>query len=244
MKIHLLSVALLPCALLSGCATYHVPGGRADLTAITNPSIQDSFAAAPAAQLPAGVAFVRVQAPSYRNGYIDTHGGVWGQGRFSVVTVREVEDETDLARLAGLPQMGGLIGLSTMLLPQKLDTDLALRQAAARLKADMIVLYTFETKFHDTDKAVALSVVTLGLSPTRKIAVHVNASALVMDTRTGFIYCAIETNEKRELYSNAWESGQSADRARQDAERAAFKKLVGEFETAWPAITQRTAQGA
>ena len=80
------------------------------------------------------------------------------------------------------------------------------------------------------DASVALNVVTLGLSPTRHIFVHVSASALLIDTRTGFIYAALEANEHRKLLTNAWESRESADRARQDAERAAFKSLVGEFD--------------
>jgi len=243
MKLHVLFVSLLPCALLSGCATYHTPGGRADLTAITNPAIQESFAAKPAAQLPAGVAFVRVQAPGYENEWTRDNGGVWGHGRFSVVTVREVEDEVDLARLAQLPQMHGPIGLSSMLLPRQLDSELPLRQAAARLKADMLMLYTFDTTFRERDRAAALSLITLGVSPTRRIHVHVTASALVVDTRTGFIYAALESNETRELTSNVWESSKNADNARRDAERAAFKKLVGDFETAWPTITERTTQG-
>jgi len=55
---------------------------------------------------------------------------------------------------------------------------------------------------------------------------------------------ALEANEKRQLTSNAWESRQSADRARQGAEKAAFKSLVGEFEKIWPQIVERAKQGA
>lgn len=65
-----------------------------------------------------------------------------------------------------------------------------------------------------------------------------------MDTRTGFIYAAFESNEKREVISNAWESQESADRARRSAEKAAFKALVGEFEKSWPKIVERAKQGA
>jgi len=239
MKPHLLFVALVSCALLSGCASYVTPGGRADLTAITQPAIAEGFAAKPAAHLPAGVAFARIQAPKYENAWTRDNGGVWGYGRFSVVTVREVEDEADLARLAELPQLNGPIGLSTMLLPRELNSELPLRQAAARLQADMIVLYTFDTTFRERDRAAALSLVTLGVSPTRRINVHVTASALIVDTRTGFIYAALESTEKRELNSNVWESAKNADDARREAERAAFTKLVGEFESVWARVIEQ-----
>ena len=86
---------------------------------------------------------------------------------------------------------------------------------------------------------------TLGpFSPTRQVFVHVAASALLMDTRTGFIYAALEANENRKVLSNAWESKETADRARRDAEKAAFKGLVGEFEKSWPQVVERAKQGA
>ena len=82
------------------------------------------------------------------------------------------------------------------------------------------------------------------MSPTLKVFVHVADSALLIDTRTGFIYSALEANEKREVRTNAWESRETADRARRDAERAAFKGLVGEFEKSWAGIVERAKKGA
>ena len=237
-------LSLIVLGFFTGCASYITPKGAANLNAISSVNMRESFAAKPAASFPAGVAAVRVQEPRYRNYYTEREGGVYGDGRYSVVLIKEVEDEADLKRLTKLPQMGGLISINRLLLPAKLNSDAELREAAARLKADMVLLYTFDTSFHDNDELVALSVVTLGLSPTRKVFVHVAASALLMDTRTGFIYAALEANEKRETRTNAWESKESADRARRDAEQAAFKKLVVEFEKSWPQVVDRAKQGA
>jgi hypothetical protein len=161
-----------------------------------------------------------------------------------VIITKDAEDDADIARLAKLPQVGGLITLSTLLLPNHLDSDRELREAAARLKADMVLLYTFDTSFHNNDSLVPLEVVTLGLSPSRHVFVHVTASALLIDTRTGFIYGALEANEHRQVLSNAWESSESADRARRDAGKAAFRGLVGEFEKSWPRFVARAHQGA
>jgi hypothetical protein len=244
MRCRTFAVPLAAVVLCSGCASYIPPSGRADLTAISSPAMQESFAAKPAAVFPASIAAVRVQAPDYHSFYTDHEGGVYGTGRYSVVTVHELEEDADLQDITKLPGVGGFITISRLLLPQQLDSDLPLREAAARLKADMLLLYTFDTSFHDNDAPVALTVVSLGLSPTRKVFVRVTASALLMDTRTGFIYAAFETNEKRELQSNVWESGQTADRARQAAEKAAFEKLVDEFKNAWPSIVERAKQGA
>lgn len=231
-------------ALFSGCSTYIPPSGRADLSAISSSTMQESFAAKPAAAFPANIAAVRVQAPRYRNYFTDREGGVYGEGRYSVITVKEVEDQTDLERISKLPDVGGLVSISRLLLPQTLKSDRELREAAARLKADMLLLYTFDTSFHDNDQSVALNVITLGLSPTRRVFVHVAASALLIDTRTGFVYAALDSNEKRDVRTNAWESRETADRARRDAEQAAFKSLAGEFEKNWSRIVDRARKGA
>jgi hypothetical protein len=244
MRISPILIAVASIALLGGCATYIPPSGRADLAALSSPSMQESFSAKPAAGFPAGIAAVRVQAPRYRNYYTEREGGVYGQGRYSVITVKEVEEDADIQRIAGLPQVGGLITISTLLLPERLESDRELREAAARLKADMVLLYTFDTSFHDNDASVALNVITLGLSPTRRVFVRVAASALLIDTRTGFIYAALEANEKRQVTTNAWESRETADRARRDAEKAAFKALVSEFEKNWSQIMERAKKGA
>ena len=231
--------------LVSGCASSYIPpGGRADLAAVGSPSMKESFAAKPAALFPAAVAAVRVQAPGYQSYSTRREGGVYGEGRYSVITVKEVEDAADLERVARLPEVAGLITISTLLLPARLQSGQELREAAARLKADMVLLYTFETSFHNDDLSTALNVVTLGLSPTRRVFVRVAASALLIDTRTGFIYAALEANEKRQVLSNAWESGAAADRARLSAEKSAFKSLVGEFESRWPQIVERAKKGA
>lgn len=243
MNVQTILIALASLALWSGCATYIPPSGRADLTAIASSSMQESFAARPAAGFPASIAAVRVQSPRYRNHYTEREGGVYGEGRYSVITVKEVEDEADLQRLAKLPEVGGFITLSRLLLPPTLQSDRELREAAARLKADMLFLYTFDTSFHNNDESVALNVVTLGLSPTRKVFVRVAASALIIDTRTGFIYAALEANEKRAVRTNAWESRETADRARRDAEQAAFKALVSELEKSWPRVVERARKG-
>ena len=231
--------------LLTGCkSAYITPSGRADFTAFSSPAMRESFSAKPAAGFPAGIVAVRVQQPLYRDFYTDREGGVYGHGRYSVILAKEVEDDSGFERIQKLPQIGGVITLSSLLLPQNLQSDRELREAAARLKADMLLLYTFDTTFHNNDASTALNVITLGLSPTRKVFVHVMASALVMDTRTGFIYAALEANEKRQVLSNAWESGQTADRARLDAEKAAFKSLIGEFEKSWPQIVERAHKGS
>lgn len=185
---------------------------------------------------------MRAQGPRYTNLHLSHAGGVAGNptGRYTLVTVREVGEETHLERIAALPQVAGITGINRLLLPEKLDTERDLRAAAARLQADLLLLYTFDTTFIDQDASKPLTVVTLGLSPTRRITAVTTVSALLIDTRTGYIHATFETTEKNNTLSTSWGSADSADAARRATEKAAFAKLVDEFVTAWPKIVAKS----
>lgn len=132
-----------------------------------------------------------------------------------------------------------LVSLNRMLLPTQLEGDREIREAAARLQADLVLLYTFDTAFFDTDAARPLTVITLGLSPTRKIAAITTVSALLLDTRTGYLYSAYEATERAATISTSWGSRDTADEARRSTERRAFQKFVDEFVVSWPKLLQR-----
>lgn len=223
----------------TGCATYLPPGAKADLQALAPPSIQEGFAAKPSRPFPASLAVVRIQAPTYGNYYLNRHGGQYGTGRYTVIMTREVETQAQFDRVAALPRVAGLVTLNRLLLPSKLEGDREIREAAARLQADLVLVYTFDTAFFDHDAARPLTVITLGLSPTRKITAVTTVSALLLDTRTGYVYAAYEVTERAATLATSWGSGESADATRQTTERNAFAKLVDEFAREWPRLLAR-----
>lgn len=229
---------------LTGCSTYQPPGARADLQAFAPPELQKAFAAVPSNPFPAAVALVRVQAPAYTNYQVHRHGGAMGSGRYSVILSRELGEDTLLDRVADLPDLAGIVALNRLLLPSRLEDDRPIRTAAARLNAGLVLVYTFDTTFIDEQRAKPLSVITLGLSPTRRIMAVTTASALLMDTRTGYIYAAFETTERLSTASTSWGSADTADRNRLETERRAFEKLVAEFRTSWPTLVQRARSAA
>jgi hypothetical protein len=235
-------LAIVALALLAGCATsYVVPGPRADLRAFGSATIQDSFAAQATAPFPATLAFVRVQAPSYTSPRLpETLAGAT-TGRYRVITTREAEDDAQVDRLAHLPRVTGLTTLNRMLLPPDVQSDRELREAAARLHADLILIYTFDTAFFDTDLARPLTVITLGLSPTRKLSVSTTASALLLDTRTGFIYSTYEATKRADTLATSWNTRDSADQVRRDNEREAFGLLIAQVEKTWPRLVDQYA---
>lgn len=225
--------------LLAGCATYIPPGAKADLQLFAPPDIQAGFAVKPSNPFPASVAVMRVQAPTYTNYYIRQRGGNYGSGRYSVILTKEADEDSQLERPSTLPQFAGVVTINRMLLPERLESDREIRGAASRLQADLVFLYTFDTSFFDTDVAKPLTVITLGLSPTRKISVATTVSALLMDTRTGYIYSAYEVTERSQTFATSWGSSDSADEGRRANEKVAFKKLIDEFMTSWLKILER-----
>lgn len=228
--------------LLSGCATTYIPPGpKADLQLFAPPDIEAGFAAKPSNAFPASMALIRVQAPDYSSYQVRQRGGKYGSGRYSVILTKELDEDSQLERLHALPQFAGLVTINRMLLPEQLESDREIRAAASRLQADLVYLYTFDTSFFDSDAATPLTVITLGLSPTRKISAVTTASALLMDTRTGYIYSAYEATEKTESRSTSWGSRDSADEARRKNEQAAFKHLIDEFVASWPKLLERHA---
>jgi len=238
MKFH--STPLIAVAVtLAGCATYIPPGAKADLNAIAPANIREGFAAKPTNPFPASIAAVRVQAPAYTNYYLDSNGGKYGTGRYSVIVAREVEEPSQLDRITRLPNVAGLVALNRLLLPARLDSDREIREAASRLQADLVLLYTFDTSFFDADAAKPLSVITLGLSPTRQIRATTTVSGLLIDTRTGYIYSAYEVTDKEGTLATSWGSRDTADQVRRDTEKAAFKKLVDEFDSSWSQVVAR-----
>jgi hypothetical protein len=84
-----------------------------------------------------------------------------------------------------------------------------------------------------------LTVITLGLSPTRRISAATTASALLIDTRTGYVYSAYEATERAQTLSTSWGSGDSADEARRQTEQGAFARLIDEFVATWPKVLVR-----
>ncbi len=227
--------------LLSGCAasTYIPPGPKADLQIFAPPDIRAGFAVKPSNPFPASLAVVRVQAPDYSNYDLRQHGGSYGSGRYSIVLTKEADEDSQLERLDKLPQCVGVVTLNRMLLPERLEGDREIREAASRLHADLVFLYTFDTSFFDKDVAKPLTVITLGLYKSRKISATTIASALLVDTRTGYIYAAYEVTERTQTLASLWDSASSADETRRSNEKVAFKKLVDEFVRSWPRLLKR-----
>ncbi|MEA2735478.1 MAG: hypothetical protein QOE14_1929 [Humisphaera sp.] len=234
--------------LLVGCASYATPGAGAKMDLFgatpeaqakgTDGGIASVLDKKPLASFPASLAIVRVQAP----GYISHTTRGWGGGQYSIVTLRDIEKPADLQRINALPQVRGVAPLNRLVIPAVLNSDYELRAAAARMHADILVLYTIDTVFHETDRTTPLSVVTLGATITKRLRILSTASAALLDTRTGYVYGLSEGSGEREELQNAYKTDEEVDLIRRDAETEAFKGLVSELETTWKMVLAEHAR--
>jgi len=233
---------------LAGCAHYATPGGPANMRVMMSPEaraiqtdgpVGQAIDKKPLAKLPASVAVVRVQAPGYRSATAES----WGQGSYSIVTTQDIQgEEAGMEKLGKLPMIRGLAPLNRLLLPSQLNSDLELRQAAGALHADMLLIYTLDTSFNVEDVAVPLSVITIGLSPNQVARVTCTASAVLLDTRNGYVYGVAEATDKQKQLASAWTNEAAVDQTRRRVEAEAFSKLVGNLEGMWSGVVNEVAQ--
>ncbi len=227
---------------LGGCASYLTPGAAADFRAmgITEEAVREStdFSIArrlerrPLASFPTALAVVRVQDRGYRS---YTSRG-YGSGAYTVVPSRDVETEDQFERIAGLPMVRGLAPLNRLVLPDYFQSEEQLREGAAAVQADMLLIYTFDTTFWVENKLAPLGLLTLGLFPDDLARISSTVSAVLMDTRNGYVYALMEATAKKEKLANGWTKRSTVDAGRRQAETEAFEKLVREFESTWPRL--------
>lgn len=226
------TIALFAAVLLSGCATYETPGAGVSLANLSaaDEDIATIMAREPAAAFPARIAIARVQAPGYRSG----SSACYGEGRYCVVTARDVEADEDFARLQALPMVAGIAPLNRLVMPPRLDDVEDLRRAAASLRTDLLAVYSLDTRFSVESQEIGpLQVVSLGFFPNKQASVSTTASLAIFDVRTGFVYGLAEATATREQRATVWSKRQAIENARMRTEAQSFDRLIDEFEALW-----------
>lgn len=223
--------AILAMAALSGCAaTYTTPAGGVSLAEIGNTDLRRHFAAEPASQFPANIAVARLQ----EGGYYSFSNRGYGNGRYSVVTTRDIETDEAYEDLGGLPLVRGIAPIGRLLLPNRLDTVDDLRSPAARLKADLLLVYTIDSTFVVDGKSLGpLSAISLGFIRNKEAHVTSTVAGALLDVRTGFIYGTTEATVTESKKATIWSTQQAADSSRIIAEKQAFESFVESFASLW-----------
>ena len=113
-----------------------------------------------------------------------------------------------------------------------------IRKAAAKLHADMLLIYTVDTTFYQQDQAAPLSVITLGLAPDHTTRVISTVSAMLIDTRNGYVYGTAEATDRDDGLTTGWTVDSAFENARIKTEKGAFKKLTGQVCSMWEKVVK------
>lgn len=228
-----LVLAVCCAAVLAGCSTYRTPGAGVALGSITETDIAEAFTREPSVQFPARMAIARVAGANYWS----RSNSVYGGGAFSVVTTRDIETDESVERLGRMPRIAAVAPVSRLLVPTALESTRDLRTAAAQLRADVLLIYTIDTRFRtETTELGPLQTIALGFLPSKKAVVRATCAFMIVDVRTGFVYGTGETTATEDQRSNVWGTENAIEEARLKAERRAFEDGLDEVETLWRGV--------
>ncbi|WP_205527166.1 hypothetical protein [Solimonas sp. K1W22B-7] len=238
------SLPIMACALvllLSACATYQTPGAGVNVGNLSraDTDIAEIMKREPASPFPARIAVARVQG----TGYYSRGNQCYGKGSYCVVTTRDVETDQDFERLGRLPKISGLAAMSRILLSDQLNSTKDLRVAAATLKADLLLVYSLDTRFNVESTDIGpLGLISLGFLPNKKAQVSTTASAALFDVRTGYVYGVMEATAREQQRATVWSSEEAIDSSRLKTEATSFQQLLGEFEKLWKGVVETAAR--
>jgi hypothetical protein len=180
-----------------------------------------------------------VQGANYNSYSYNSYYKNTPRGAYSVITIRDIEKDGDFEAVAKLPGIAGVAGIKRILLNDNLNSDLELRNAAAQLNAKLLLYYTFDTTFNTETHVAPLGLITLGMFPNKDARVTCTTSAVLMDTRNGYIYSVLESTATNNQLANAWTSAEAMDQVRRRTEREAFEGLLASFVKEWPNVVKQ-----
>ena len=189
--------------------------------AFSDPLIARAYNAKPAIHFPATIA-VATNSPDTRE------------------HVRAISAHGTLDTWSALPQLARIVTISPVLIECRTDNDpkadLRIREAAAKLHADAVLILATETQATDGKIVAPLADLSLGLLPNKRYELISTALAALVDTRTGYIYGTIEKSRARSGITMAWGGDDVIRRARAKVEREAMEKLFADFPAFWRGV--------
>lgn len=221
----------------TGCASSYVtPGEPANFADINREDIAEIVSRKPSPNFPARIAVIRIQAPNYVSYTAE------GQryGGFSIIPAHELTADNTLQKIQQWPQVTTVVPVSSLLIPANAKSIDDLRLAAAKLQADVLMIYTIDTKFYINNHFHAsFSLLSLGMMPDRNANVTATATAIFTDVRTGFTYGTADATAKATGLTSAWSSDATVDKKRVEAEQLAFNDLIKAANQTWQGIVEQ-----
>ena len=234
--ITLLSVIIISCA-----ANYTTPGADVKISNLADEDISKILQNKPSAEFPVNIAVARIQAPNYSNyTYQNRYSRTENSGEnFSMILTRDADEETSFAELGKLKGIKQISPFNKLLLPYNYKTIKDLRLAAAKMKASMLLVYTFDSQFSVDNKNYGpQNVFSLGYLKNKNVKVRSTASAALFDVQTEYLYGLSEATAEQSKTSNAWKKQDEVDNLRIETEKESFKKLTEQIKEMWSGVLE------
>jgi hypothetical protein len=235
MKLRLCLLSFAIAISFTGCASYvNSPRARdysaARAEAFSHPIIARAFNAKPAIRFPATI-------------------GLAAQDAATQQQLRALDAEGALDALKSLPKLAGTVNVNSLMFSDGSGeysvggksqaiwnkSDVLLREAAARLHTDAVLIMKIETHTSDGEIFAPLTTLSLGLFPNDHRHIVATALAALVDTRTGYVYGVLERSAGRSCLTMSWDDT-SKDRAMRRAQHDAMAKMFREIPAFWRGV--------
>jgi len=238
MKPALIILAVL-IATITSCTHYVTPGSAVKISELADEDISKLLSNKPTSEFPVNIAVARIQHPQYTN-YKQQQSSYSGQqGNFSMILTRDATEDEAFQKLSELNGVNQASPFNRLLLPYNYKSIKDLRMAAAKMKAQMLMVYTFDTEFMiDTKNYGPQNAFSLGYLKNKDVKVTTTASVALFDVQTEYLYGLAEATADEHKKSNAWKKEDEVDNLRIATEKKAFEKLMGEVEKMWDGVVQ------
>lgn len=236
------SLLILSVAFFS-CSQYVTPGADVKISALADEDVARLLSNKPASEFPVNLAIARIQSPGYTNYQYRKNFQDQPQANFSMILTRNAQEDEAFARVSEWEGVSQASPFNRLLLPLKYSSIKDLRLAAARMKAGMLLVYTFNTEFIiDTRNYGPQNVFTLGYLKNKDVKVVTTASAALFDVQTEYLYGLAEFTASKNRKANAWKKFDEVDALRIQTEQEAFRKLLSEVEKMWKEVLREYAR--
>lgn len=230
-------------SLLSCHARYVTPGGPVRISELADEDVSKILSNKPASEFPVNIAIARIQSPDYTNYRYQRFYNQQPQDKFSMILTRDATEEESFQQLAKMDGIKQMAPFNRLLLPYNYSSVKDLRLAAAKMKAQMLLVYTFDTQFViDTKNYGPQNVISLGYLKNKEVKVVTTASVALFDVQTEYLYGLAEATSHETKKANAWKKLDEVDNLRTETERKAFQELVGEIEKMWEGVRAEYAK--
>ena len=226
----------------SSCSLKYVtPGSDVKISTLADEDISKLLSNKPTSDFPVNIAIARIQHPQYTSySYRRRHEDLSAADqKFSLILTRDAGEDEGLRKLNDMSGVRQAAPFNRLLLPYNYKSIKDLRLAAAKMKANMLLVYTFDTEFKiGTKNYGAQNIFSLGYLKNKEVNVVTTASMALFDVQTEYLYGLAEATENENKKANAWKKQDEVDNLRLSTERKAFEKLIGEIQTMWPGVVK------